>query len=114
MDTRVRFQDGVVIVEPASRLIGASIVELRDTLYSEIGRHASPHILFDFHRTRRIDSGGLGVLLNALALVKNRGGSLGVMNLSNIKSLLMQGHLLRYFEHYDEEHTAVSCLLHAA
>ena len=114
MQTNVRFKDDVIIIEPVSRLIGTSIVEFRDTIHSEIGSRRPPRILFDFHRTRRIDSGGLGVLLNALAAVKQRDGSLGVINLSKIQSLLMQSHILRYFEHFDEEKTALSCMGYAA
>ncbi|MYB64969.1 STAS domain-containing protein [Candidatus Poribacteria bacterium] len=114
MQTKVRLKNDVIIIEPVSRLIGTSIVELRDTIYTEIGHWKTPRILFDFHRTRRIDSGGLGVLLSALATVKQREGSIGVMNLSKIQNLLMKSHILRCFEHYDEENAAVSCMVHAA
>ena len=114
MQTKVRLKHDVIIIEPVSRLIGTSIVELRDTIYTEIGHWKTPRILFDFHRTRRIDSGGLGVLLSTLTTVKQREGNIGVINLSKIQSLLMKSHILRYFEHYDEENTAVTCMVHTS
>ncbi len=114
MQTKVRLKHDVIIIEPVSRLIGTSIVELRDTIYTEIGHWKTPRILFDFHRTRRIDSGGLGVLLSTLTTVKQKEGNIGVINLSKIQSLLMKSHILRYFEHYDEENTAVTCMVHTS
>ena len=75
MQTNVREINGISIIEPVSRLMGVAIPELREKVLSEINTASSPTLLFDLRRVRRVNSGGLGVLLAAYKTVARQIGA---------------------------------------
>lgn len=72
MHTNVRATQGISIIEPVSRLMGLAIPELRETVLSEINTASPPTLILDLRRVRRVDSGGLGVLLAAYNTNSNK------------------------------------------
>lgn len=113
MKTNVRQTEGISIIEPVSRLMGPAIVELRETVLSCANASSAPCILFDLHRVRRVDSGGLGVLLSAYGVVNHKSGKTGVVNAGKIKNLHILRCLLTCFDHFDTEAKAISAFLRA-
>ena len=113
MKTKVRQKAGISIIEPVSSLMGPAIVELRETVLFCINSSSAPCILFDLHRVRRVDSGGLGVLLSAYGVVHHKSGMTGILNAGKIKNLHILRCLLTCFDYFDTEVKAIAAFSRA-
>ena len=112
MLTTTRHQDGISILVPPRALMGEAVPQLRQELMKQINMRHVPRILIDFGHVRKMDSGGLGTLVNASSMAKSKAGRMGVINVgSNIKNLIVRSRLINFFEHYENEDMAVSALL---
>lgn len=112
MLTTVRHKDGISILAPPRAIIGEAVPELRQVLMQQIDKPRVPRILIDFCRVRKIDSGGLGMLVNAYCMTKSKAGRIGVINVGqNINNLILRTRLINVFEHFKNEDMAVSGLL---
>ena len=108
MSTQIRQQGNVAIVEPSGRLMGPSVVELREAIVPQIEASEEPRILINFENVNMIDSSGLGALLEVRALATRKQGRIGVIHVGkNIKNLVALSRLVSMFEHYDDEDAAV-------
>lgn len=109
MATEIREQDGVTILEPNGRIVGAAVSELRETISQQIEASDTPRILINFADVNQVDSGGLGALMEARALANQKQGRIGVINVGeNIKNLLVLSRIVSQFEHFDNEDAAIS------
>lgn len=107
----IRHKEGVLILEPNGRIMGDSVVELRKLIMSQIDAYDKPHILINFEDVHRIDSSGLGVLVEAYVAAKGKNGRIGVVHVGkHINNLIVINRLVHLFEHYDSEDEAVSAL----
>ena len=111
MAVDIRRQDnGVIIVEPCGRIVGAKLNELREVLLAEIQGIDVPRILINFQQTTMMGSSGLGVLIHAYKSVKRKQGRMGLISVGKpIKNLLVLSRLT-LFEHFDTETEAVAAL----
>lgn len=111
MTTQIRQRNGVSILEPSGKIVGASILGLWETLSPQIEAHDTPRILINFGKVNKIDSSGLGALLDARALTKRKKGRIGVINVgNNIRNILVMTRIVTEFEHFDNEDDAVAAL----
>ena len=111
MTTKIRKENGITILEPNGRIVGPATSELREALSPQIEASDAPRILINFEHVSRIDSSALGALMGARVAVTQKKGRLGVVNVGkHIRSLIVLNRLVRYFEHFDSEDTAVSAL----
>ena len=111
MTMQIRQRNGVSILEPDGKIAGASILELREALSPHIEAHDTPRILINFEKVNKIDSSGLGALLDARAMTKRKNGRIGVINVGkNIRNILVVTRLVSEFEHFDNEDDAVAAL----
>ena len=111
MTTHIRFQDGVTIVEPAGKLVGTNVSELRAVILPHITADAEPRILINFKHVKRMNSSGLGVLMQARSLAKHKKGRIAVIHVGkHIKNLLVLSRLSSLFEHFESEAAAVATL----
>ena len=111
MNTQIRQENGVSILEPNGRIMGPSAIELRETIVPHIENSDSPRILINFDKINMIDSSGLGALLEARALTIRKKGRIGVVHVSKgIKNLVALSRLVSMFENYDSVDDAVSAL----
>ena len=111
MTTKIRQQNGITIVEPSGKIVGLATSELRKALSPQIMASDPPRILINFAHVNKIDSSGLGALMEARALTTRKRGRLGVVNVGKqIKSLIVLNRLVRHFEHFENENTAISAL----
>jgi anti-sigma B factor antagonist len=109
MATTIRQQDGVAILEPNGKIMGASVSELRDVITSQIDASDEPRILINFERVTMMDSSGLGTLMGAHVTATRKKGRIGVINVGrNIKNLIVRSRLVSIFEHFDTENEAVA------
>ena len=111
MNMQIRQQNGVSILEPDGKIVGASILGLREVLSPEIEDHDTPRILINFENVHKIDSSGLGALLDARAMTKRKKGRIGVINVGkNIRNILVVTRIVSEFEHFDNEADAIAAL----
>ena len=111
MTTKIRKENGITILEPIGRIVGPATSALREAISPQIEASDMPRILINFEHVNKIDSSALGALMGARAAVARKKGRLGVVNVGkHIKSLIVLNRLVRYFEHFDSENTAVLVL----
>ncbi len=111
MTTQIRQQDGISIVEPNGRIVGSSASELRKAIAPQIEAYDEPRILINFEKVHRIDSIGIGVLIEAHVAATKKKGRIGVVHVGkNIRNVIVINRLVHLFEHFDNEDTAISAL----
>ncbi len=111
MLTLMRWKGGIPIVEPNQKIIGTASSQLRERLVSQIDASHTSCIIINFARVDKIDSSGLGALVSAYIVAKQKKGRIGIINVGrNIKSLIVQSWLINTFEHFEDEDTAVAAL----
>ena len=111
MRTQTRSQYGVFIVEPDGRIVGSDASELREVLMAHVEASDDPRILINFRKTRRIDSIGLGMLVDVHIAVMRKNGHLGVVHLTkHIRDVIVATRIIHLLELFDSEDTAVSAL----
>lgn len=111
MSTTIRQQDGIVIIEPTGKIIGEAIPELREIMIKQIDKSETPCILINLKSVHKIDSAGLGTLINAYTMARAKKGRIGVINVGkNIKNLIVQTRIINIFEHFNTENAAVRAL----
>ena len=113
MAVDIRQRDDVVIFKPKGKVIGRSVRELSTAINDESAKiSGSPKFLFDFADVSMMDSSGLGTLLGAHVSILQKGGRVGVINVSekNVKSLIIRSRLISTFEHFGSEDEAVADL----
>lgn len=109
MPTTIRQQDGVAVLEPSGKIMGAAVSELREAIVSQIDASEEPRILINFERVNMMDSSGLGTLMGAHVTATRKNGRIGVINVGrNIKNLIVRSRLVSIFEHFDNESEAIA------
>jgi len=90
---------------------GRSVSDLPEAILSQIEASDTPRILINFEQINRIDSSGLGTLMEAYAAASRKQGRVGVINVAkHIKNLIVLSRLVNVFEHFDSEDAAVAGL----
>ena len=112
MKVHVKNRDGVFVMKPTGRIIGPASDALRHAIIDEIkGSVESPNFVFDFGDVPRIDSVGIGVLAGLHVLIGQRGGEVGIINISNhIRNTVVMAKLITTFKHFNSENEAVANL----
>src|SRR5260370_32426400 len=97
MTTNIRKLGGVTIVDISGRIeLGEESAALHD-LVRDLLSKGQKQILFDLGDVNYIDSSGLGHLVSAFTRVRNHGGELKLLNLSQIIQNLQQITRFYYF-----------------
>lgn len=98
----------VTIVEAAGRVtLGESVSQLRDEIRQLID-NGRTKILLNLADVTYIDSSGIGELVTSYTTVKNRGGALKLLKLTQrVQDVLQITKLSTVFEIFDEEATAL-------
>ena len=86
-------------------LIGEGITELREAIDNEDGKS----LLLNFEKVPYLDSTGLGEVVRSYTSVKNKGGIVKIVNLTNkVRDLLSVTKLITVFETFEDEEKAVA------
>jgi anti-sigma B factor antagonist len=101
--------DGVTILDLSGRItLGDGSVTVRDAVKDVLGK-GSKSILLNLAKVDYIDSSGLGELVGAYTTVKNQGGELKLLHLTNkVHDLLQITKLYTVFDIKDDEASAIS------
>ena len=111
MSITIRQQDGIIILEPAGKIIGEAIPPLRNALITYIDKSKIPCILINLKRVQKIDSAGFGTFVVAYKMARAKKGRIGIINVGkNIKNLIVQTRLINVFEHFRTEDAAIKAL----
>jgi anti-sigma B factor antagonist len=109
MKFKTRQVDGVTILDLSGRItLGEGSVTLRDAVKDVLSK-GSKHILLNLKDVDYIDSSGLGELVSAYTSVKNQGGELKLLHLTDkVQDLLQITKLYTVFDVHDDEAHAIS------
>ena len=112
MDIDVKNRDGVIVLKPDGRLIGTASNEFRQVVQTQLrDASESSNFLFDFTDCPRMDSTGIGALVGLHLSIAQKGGQIGVINVSNsIKSSFVMVKLINIFKHFNSETEAIANL----
>lgn len=102
----------VVVLKGSGKLtIGQGDVIFREAVQRAI-REGVVRILFDMREVSQIDSAGVGELVANLVSLRNRGGRLALVHLSDrVGGVLKATQLTGIFDLYDDEAEALASLL---
>lgn len=106
---------GVTVVDMSGRItLGEGSALLRKTIRDLLDDNRS-HILLNLADVDYIDSSGIGELVSAYTGVKNRGGTLKLLQLTKkVHDLLQLTKLFTVFDVYSDERTALRSYRDAA
>jgi len=106
---KTRQVDGVTILDLTGRItLGEGSVTLRDAVKDAVQKGAKK-ILLNLQDVDYIDSSGLGEMVGAFTTVKNQGGELKLLHLTDkVHDLLQITKLYTVFDIHDNETHAVS------
>ena len=109
MLAEIRHREGVIIIRPTGRMIGAANIEIRQQIHEELEEHFdSPKVIFNLAEVTRMDSSGLGTLVSVHVTITRKGGRTALVNAgAHIRNLLVLGRLATVFENYDSEEEAI-------
>ena len=112
MKMTTRLKDGIPILEPHGKIVGPAVSELREKLALELlDASDTPHFLINFEHVHKIDSSGLGMLVNVHIIAAQMKSRIGIINVGrHIKSFLVLSRLVNIFEHFENEDAAISAL----
>ena len=111
MTTQIHQQDGIVILAPHGRIVGSAASELRKNLVPQIEASDEPRMLINLENVYKIDSIGLGVLVEAHIVARKKKGRIGIVHLGkHIRNVIVITRLIHLFEVFDSEDTAVLAL----
>jgi anti-sigma B factor antagonist len=101
--------EGITIVSLRGRLVSGHEVSQFRSLIQTLIAESQVRIILDMADAHRIDSSGLGVLIEANGAVKTAGGALKLLNLTerNVQ-LLVLTRLTIVFEIFSDEQSAIS------
>ena len=111
MTTQIRQQNGIAILRPTGKVGGRSASDLRKVILPQIEASDTPRILINFEQVNRVDSSGLGTLMEAYTAASRKQGRMGVINVGkHIRNLIVLSRVFSLFEHFDSEDAAVAGL----
>ncbi|MDD9973529.1 MAG: STAS domain-containing protein [Candidatus Poribacteria bacterium] len=112
MKMMTRLKDGIPILEPHGKIVGPAVSELREKLALELlDASDTPCFLINFEHVHKIDSSGLGMLVNVHIIAAQMKSRIGIINVGrHIKSFLVLSRLVNIFEHFESEDVAISAL----
>ncbi len=109
MKVTTRQIDGVTILDLSGRItLGEGSITLRDSVHDLLAK-GSKKILLNLENISYIDSSGIGELVSAFTSVKNAGGELKLLKLTQkVHDLLQITKLYTVFDIWDNETSAVT------
>lgn len=108
MRIKERKRDGVAILELSGKIMGGEDAVAFDSTLRTVIHEGCRNVIVSLEKVTWINSSGLGILISGYSTVKNNGGELKLLRVSNrIESILMVSKLHTVFESYEDEDEAV-------
>jgi anti-sigma B factor antagonist len=104
-----RDRDSVSILELAGRLMGGPDSELFQKTLRDLMAEGRFNVVVDLGQVAWVNSSGLGILIASFTALKEKGGSLKLLNVSRrIEQILAVTKLSTVFETYSDEDAVVA------
>ncbi len=112
MLAELRQKEGLLIIRPTGRMVGAANIELKQQISKEIEEYPElPKVIFNLEAVTRMDSTGLGTLVSVHVSISRKGKRTAIVGAgTHIRNLLVLGRLMSVFESYDSEEEAIAAL----
>jgi anti-sigma B factor antagonist len=105
----LREKSGVVIITIEGKMVGGPDATLLSEKLHECIEAGKKRVLVDMAKVDWMNSSGLGILIGGLSTVRNRGGSLKLLNVGKKpRELFAITKLDRIFEMHDDEEAALA------
>jgi anti-sigma B factor antagonist len=103
-----RKRGGVGILELSGKIMGGDDAAAFDATLKTLIHEGCRNVIVNLEHVSWINSTGLGILISGYSTVKNNGGELKLLKVSNrIESIFMVSKLHTVFESYTDEDEAV-------
>ena len=114
LELKVRNVSDVTVVDVSGKVtLGEGATTLSNTI-RQLAVGGQKKLLLNLRSLTHLDSAGIGALVSSFASVRNSGGVLKLVNLSDrVKDLLLITKLYTVFEVHNDEVTAVESFHHA-
>ncbi len=115
MKLKERRRDGVVILEAKGRVLGGADAELMEKTVKDLIATGARRVLLDLSEVSLMNSSGLGSVISCHSILKEAGGDLKLLRVSNkIESLLIITKLITVFDTYNDEEEAIAAFAREA
>lgn len=108
MRIKERKRDGVAILELSGKIMGGEDAISFDSTLKTLIHEGVRNVIVSLERVSWVNSSGLGILISGYSTLKNSGGELKLLKVSNrIESIFMVSKLHTVFESYNDEDEAI-------
>jgi len=108
MNLKEKEMNGVVILELSGKVMGGPDANLLSEKLHELVNKEKTKVVADLSKVSWMNSSGLGILIGGLTTMRNSGGDLKLVNVTDrIKSLLIITKLITIFEAFETLEDAI-------
>lgn len=108
MKIKERKRDGVAILELSGKIMGGEDSVAFESTLKTLIHEGILNVVVSLERVSWVNSSGLGILISGYSTMRNSGGELKLLKVSNrIESIFMVSKLHTVFESFDDEEAAV-------
>lgn len=102
MNLKEKEMNGIVILELSGKVMGGPDANLLSEKLHELVDKKQTKVIADLSKVSWMNSSGLGILIGGLTTMRNNGGDLKLVNVTDrIKSLLIITKLITIFENFE-------------
>lgn len=108
MNLKEKEMNGVVILELSGKVMGGPDANLLSEKLHELVNKEKTKVVADLSKVSWMNSSGLGILIGGLTTMRNSGGDLKLVNVTDrIKSLLIITKLITIFDAFESLEDAI-------
>lgn len=108
MRIKERKRDGVAILELSGKIMGGEDAVAFDSTLKTLIHEGVLNVIVSLERVNWVNSSGLGILISGYSTLKNSGGELKLLKVSNrIESIFMVSKLHTVFASFTDEDEAI-------
>ena len=101
---------GVTILNIEGKIRGAESMSLQDTIAGKIAAAVDREtkLILNVGKADIVDSAGLGAIVFANTVAREKGGRVALLNVGRLKNLIAMAKLMMVFAHYNSETEALA------
>jgi anti-sigma B factor antagonist len=108
MNLKEKELNGIVVLELSGKVMGGPDANLLSEKLHELVDKEKTKVIADLSKVSWMNSSGLGILIGGLTTMRNNGGDLKLVNVTDrIKSLLIITKLITIFETFEKMEDAL-------
>jgi anti-sigma B factor antagonist len=108
MNLKEKEMNGIIVLELSGKVMGGPDANLLSEKLHELVDKEKTKVIADLSKVSWMNSSGLGILIGGLTTMRNNGGDLKLVNVTDrIKSLLIITKLITIFETFEKMEDAL-------